>query len=374
MIALTWPQVLAFRLTRHHLAKRAPRSRLTQVVGDVCGIHAQLMSAAELAIWARVEGITRDQIQAALWERRNLVKTWCMRGTLHLLPAAEYPTYVSALRTRTRHRSPAWLKRIGVTLGEMEGIIKGIRAALDGRTLTRDALASAIGQRLGSHVKRRLLWGWGSLLKPAAYQGYLCFGPSRGQNVTFVRPDQWLGTGRRLNDLDSDAALKVIGRRYLGAYGPATYGDFALWWGGGTGRGQAKRMLRALASEIVEVNIEGQPGWMLAKDAAQTKKTAIGETVRLLPHFDGYTLHFRPRQHLVPPRFAARIFRNQGWISPVLLINGIAAGTWELARTGRNFEVRLQPFAPLRQSFLRKIKEEADRLGEFLGGRVRVST
>src|SRR5438128_6696012 len=133
MIALTWPQVLAFRLTRHHLAKRAPRSRLTQVVGDVCGIHAQLMSAAELAICARVDGITRDEIQAALWERRSLVKTWCMRGTLHLLPATEYPTYVSALRTRTRHRSPAWLKRIGLTLSEMEGIIKGIRAALDGR-------------------------------------------------------------------------------------------------------------------------------------------------------------------------------------------------------------------------------------------------
>src|SRR5207247_9757 len=221
MIALTWPQVLAFRLTRHHLAKRAPRSRLTQVVGDVCGIHAQLMSAAELAICARVDGITRDEIEAALWERRSLVKTWCMRGTLHP-------------------------------------------------------------------------WGWGSPPQPAAYQGYLCFGPSRGQNVTFVRPDQWLGTGRRLNDLDSDVALKAIGRRYLGAYGPATYRDFATWWGGGTGRGQTKRMMRSLASEIVEVSIEGEPGWMLAKDATQAKKAAAVETVRLLPHFDGYTLHFRP--------------------------------------------------------------------------------
>jgi len=373
MIALTWPQVLAFRLTRHHLAKRAPRSRLTQVVGDVCGIHAQLMSAAELAICARVDGITRDEIQAALWERRSLVKTWCMRGTLHLLPATEYPTYVSALRTRTRHRRPAWLKRIGLTLSEMEGIIKGIRAALDGRTLTRDVLASAIGRQLGPHVKRRLLWGWGSLLKPAAYQGYLCFGPSRGQNVTFVRPDQWLGTRRRLDDLDSDATLEAIGRRYLGAYGPATYRDFATWWGGGTGRGQAKRMMRSLASEIVEVSIEGKPGWMLAKDATQAKKAAAVETVRLLPHFDGYTLHFRPREHLVPTRFAARIFRNQGWISPVLLINGMAAGTWELARTGRNVEVRLQPFAPLRPAFLRKIREEVDHLAHFLGGRVRVT-
>ena len=373
MIALTWPQVLAFRLTRHHLAKRAPRSRLTQVVGDVCGIHAQLMSAAELAICARVDGITRDEIEAALWERRSLVKTWCMRGTLHLLPATEYPTYVSALRTRTRHRRPAWLKRIGLTLSEMEGIIKGIRAALDGRTLTRDVLASVIGRQLGPHVKRRLLWGWGSLLKPAAYQGYLCFGPSRGQNVTFVRPDQWLGTRRRLDDLDSDATLEAIGRRYLGAYGPATYRDFATWWGGGTGRGQAKRMMRSLASEIVEVSIEGKPGWMLAKDATQAKKAAAVETVRLLPHFDGYTLHFRPREHLVPTRFAARIFRNQGWISPVLLINGMAAGTWELARTGRNVEVRLQPFAPLRPAFLRKIREEVDHLAHFLGGRVRVT-
>ncbi|TMJ10319.1 MAG: winged helix DNA-binding domain-containing protein [Bacillati bacterium ANGP1] len=188
-----------------------------------------------------------------------------------------------------------------------------------------------------------------------------------------MRPDQWLGTRRRLDDLDSDATLEAIGRRYLGAYGPATYRDFATWWGGGTGRGQAKRMMRSLASEIVEVSIEGKPGWMLAKDATQAKKAAAVETVRLLPHFDGYTLHFRPREHLVPTRFAARIFRNQGWISPVLLINGMAAGTWELARTGRNFEVRLQPFAPLRPAFLRKIREEVDRLAHFLGGRVRVT-
>jgi len=267
-----------------------------------------------------------------------------------------------------------WLKRIGVTLDEMEGIIEGVRIALDGQMLTREALASAIGQRLGPHVKRRLLWGWGSLLKPAAYQGYLCFGPSRGQNITFVRPDQWLVAGRRFDDLDSDAALKAIGRRYLRAYGPATYGDFSLWWDGGVGRGQAKGMLRSLASEIVEVNIDGEPGLMLAKDAAQAQITVAPETVRLLPHFDCYTLNFRPREHLVPTRFAARIFRNQGWISPILLIHGIAAGTWELARTGRNFEVRLQPFAPLRQAFVRKINEEADHLGQFLGGGVRVST
>lgn len=373
MIELTRTQVRAFRLTRQHLLQRAPRSRLTRAVGDICGIQAQVMSAAELAIWARVDGVSRDEIQTALWERRSLVKTWCMRGTLHLLPAPEYTTYAGALRTRTRHRSPAWLRHIGLTLDEMEAIIDGVGRALDGQSLTREGLASAVGRQLGPAVGKKLLWGWGTLLKPAAYQGHLCFGPSRGQNVTFVRPDQWLGVS--LTDApDEIDALTAIARRYLAAYGPATHADFAVWWGGGTGKTLARVVWRALGSDIVEVDVEGDAGWMLAADARRAQKLKPAETVRLLPNFDCYTLHYSPRAHLVPARFAARVFRNQGWISPVLLINGIAAGTWALTRSGKYIEVRLQPFAPLRPMFLRKVKAEAERLGAFLGGPVRVST
>ena len=57
------------------------------------------------------------------------------------------------------------------------------------------------------------------ILKPVARRGLLCFGPSRGASVTFVKPQQWLGAWR---EVDPDEALLEVARRYLRAYGPAT--------------------------------------------------------------------------------------------------------------------------------------------------------
>lgn len=96
---LTWEQVRAWRVGRHHLYPRAPREAMLAVVSRICGLHAQLLPSAELALWARVEGIEADAVERALWEERTLVKTWAMRGTLHLSPAAEFPLWQAALGT-----------------------------------------------------------------------------------------------------------------------------------------------------------------------------------------------------------------------------------------------------------------------------------
>lgn len=99
---MTWDRVRAWRLSRHHLDRRVPKGRLLDVVRDVCGIHAQVPSMAELQVWARVDGVSPDDVRDALWEERSLVRTWCMRGTLHLLTAQDLPLFVAALRQHDR--------------------------------------------------------------------------------------------------------------------------------------------------------------------------------------------------------------------------------------------------------------------------------
>src|SRR5437867_561300 len=75
-----------------------------------------------------------------------------------------------------------------------EALLEAIGEALDGRCLTREELAQQVAHRIGSWVREPLSSTWGVLLGPAAYTGRLCFGPSRGSKVTFVRADQWAGT------------------------------------------------------------------------------------------------------------------------------------------------------------------------------------
>src|SRR5947207_7707060 len=131
MLKLTWPQAAAWRIRRQHLDRRAPAGSLLAVASRLCGLHAQVMSSAELTLWARVEDLDRREVQRALWEDRTLVKTWAMRGTLHLLPANELPLWHAALGTSRRYLKAAlWQKYFGITLDELDHLNEAIAAAL----------------------------------------------------------------------------------------------------------------------------------------------------------------------------------------------------------------------------------------------------
>ena len=350
-------KVLGFRVRRHRLDRRAPAGSLVQVTRELCGVHAQIAASAEIALWARVNGLRRDEVREALEEQRTLVKTWAMRGTLHLLAADDLPLYVAVLGPAWDDPGGAWLRGFELTKKQYETLLEVVPRALGARPRTREQLAAKVGELAGRKLGERLLEGWGSLLKPSARRGELAFGPNRGRNVTFVRPDRWLG---RMPRIEEEEARAELVRRYLRAYGPATADDLGRWLGF---RGAApKRLLRAIEDELVEV----EAGWLLAADLAELRKAAAPRSVRLLPAFDPYVVGFRPRDLLVDPEHAARIFRRQAWFSPVVLVGGRAVGIWERERRGSRLEVRIEPFAPLSAATRKALADEADRLGEFL--------
>jgi hypothetical protein len=75
-LRLDWDQVVGWRLRRHHLDERAPSADALPVVAEIAGLHAQVMSSAELTLWARVEGLHRQAVRDALWRDR----TWSRPG------------------------------------------------------------------------------------------------------------------------------------------------------------------------------------------------------------------------------------------------------------------------------------------------------
>jgi hypothetical protein len=359
--------VLAFRVRRHRLNRRVPAGRLVEVARELCGVHAQLASSAEIALWARLDGLHRDDVRAALEEERSLVKTWAMRGTLHLLAAEDLPLYVAVLGPRWDDPGGAWLRGFGVTREQYDALLDGVPRALGARPRTREELADELVRLVGPDVRDRVVSGWGSLLKPSARRGDLVFGPNRGRNVTFVRPDRWLGKQAKL---DPDEAQREIVRRFLAAYGPATADDLGRWLGMRAG---LKRLLAGIEDELVEVELEGQPAWLLAADVAALEQAAAPTSVRLLPAFDPYVVGFRPRGLFVSAADEPKIFRPQAWFSPVLLVRGRAAGIWKHERRGRKLEVSVEPFGRLSATSRRAVAVEVDRLAEFLDADVRLS-
>jgi hypothetical protein len=88
--------------------------------------------------------------------------------------------------------------------------------------------------------------------------------------------------------------------------------------------------------------------------------------VRLLPYFDSYLLGHRDRQHLVHVTHHPKVYRAQGWIAPVVLVDGRVAAVWSHAREGNRLQVKVTKFASLSRHIIARIREEAQDLGRFL--------
>ena len=335
------------RFLRSHLAERAPAERLAEVVGDVCGIHAQVMGSAELQLAARVVGITREDVRSALWERRELVKTWTLRGTLHVHPADELGLWTAARRAVVGERDYE-----ADELEDVGAVVGAIGEALRGATLTREELADAVAARVGPGPREKLASGWGFYLGDAAVAGELCFGPPQGQRVTFVHPDDWLGPQRAW---EPEEALREVARRYAATYGPVTAGDFREWF---TSRSFTPERARALFDEL------GLP---------TPEHTTAATSVRLLPEYDAYVMGVRDRDYLVPPAVREQVAahgkgRYEGPAGvPFLLLDGVCAGIWSRKRTAKRVDLTVEPARRLTKAERADVESEAERIGAFYG-------
>ncbi len=363
-LSLNSSQVLAFRLTRHHLADSRPAD-LAQIVSDVCGIQAQVFGAAEMALWARAHSLTRAALQSALWSSRALVKTCAMRGTLHLLAADDLSVYISALkRSRTRQLRQVMF-RYGVTSREAEGVKQAVLAALSGGPLARADLTQRV-LSLGIAGKKARRWfeqSWWGVARQTLFEGLICYGPNRGPETTLVRVDQWLPKQEEVRELE---AKRVLFRRYLRAYGPATLQDFSKWTG--MAMEETRAVWESMKGEWLEARFDDEKRLVLRDDFDQLKSGGLRSPVlRLLPSFDPYLLGHVDKSHLVDNRHYKLVYRKAGWISPAVLLNGRVIGTWSHRRQGKRLQLVIAPFETVSRNIRTKVEEEAASLGSFLG-------
>ena len=365
----TWDEVRARRLERSFLTTRAGPDRLLEVVHDLGGVHAQVQASAELQLAARLEGITQQDVRDALWERRELVKAWTLRGTLHLHPSVELPLWYAAGRAVSPAEAEeleAWVDPKGelhpaLRSDDVEEIGAAVSEALDGRCLLREELADEVVQRVGPKARGRLLSGF------AFFGGaVLCQGPPQGSKITLARPDQWVEGWK---EVDEQESLREICRRYLRTYGPATPKDFPEWFSSRHFKpDDAKALFASL--ELDEVDVEGHAAYVVKGDTSFPKPQ---RNVRLLPEYDVYVMGFRERDQLVPDETRRQVAAHgRGkYEGPAgvrfLMIDGVAAGLWERKKRSKRIELRVTPSRKLTRAERANIDTEAERFGVFLG-------
>jgi hypothetical protein len=361
-ISISWPAALAWRLERQFL-EPVGSMPVADVVRRLGGVQAQVASSAELGVRVRREASEAGEVDVALAEGR-LIKTWAMRGTLHLLTPDNGAALLSLITAARPWARPAWDRYFDMNEERWEAFREAVREALDGATLSREELIEAIVARRGlEHVGEELRSSWGTMLKPLAWQGDLCFGPTRGTRVTFRRPADvspgWIGLPPR------EEAASIAVATYFGAYGPATLDAFYQWMGGGWLRKRdLKRMAEAPGSALAEVDVEGERAYVLAEHAGALAAARPTTAIRLVPGFDAWVLGPGSKNaHVVPTARRAVVSRQAGWISPVVVAGGVVAGTWQLDGS----RALIDWFGEAGRTPRRALGAEVDRLARMLG-------
>ncbi|HEY0343180.1 MAG TPA: winged helix DNA-binding domain-containing protein [Solirubrobacteraceae bacterium] len=348
--------IRGLRLRAQHLTG-PPATAVQPLVAALAGVQAQDPVAAALALRPRSRGLDAAAVWRARDEDRSVVWTWAMRGTLHLVAAADVGWILGLLGP------------IFVAAGRRRRLQLGLTDELCERALAdlREILAAA-GPLPRSELARRLA-ARGVTIDPAgqapahlvayaALRGVIC---RVGDGPAYALLDEWLGTSPRA--LEPDRALAELTRRYLGAHGPAGAADLAAW--SGIGLRRARRGLELVADELRAVPAASGPGWMLAGAAHPLRSTR--PRVALLGHFDPYLLGYADRDLVLDRRFARRIQAGGGFIRPAVLVDGRVVGTWRRQRSGDRLDVALEPFEELSEDAAGALEREAGDVARFLG-------
>lgn len=375
--SLTWNQVAAFRLSRHHLSERAPVKALISIVRDMAGAQAQLLSAAQISLWSRVRDLQIAHVEEALSER-SLVRAACMRRTLFLVPSDDLAIFVRGTARRAE-KEIRWARGKGVPDRTVNEAIDAVLSALE-RPLSRPEIAERVSRALGVQTQAIHGGGWGSRRKVAAIpvgeitfpvvdllhlvaaRGVVCSGPNHGNEPTFVRADAWIP---QWQDVPREQAEGILLHMYLRAFGPATARDFALW--SGMSLTEARAIWSREQVDFAPVNVEGWAAAVLREDLDELAQAELERPViRLLPYFDSFLLGHREREHLVATQHQPQVYRAQGWVAPVVLVDGHTTAVWKHARKGNRLRVEVAKFGSLSRRITAGIREEAQDLGRFL--------
>ena len=362
-LTLTEQQIRRLRLRAHCLDPLSAASDVTALVRGICGIQAQDRAAAELAAQPRSRGLTIDRVRRALEVERSIVRTWAMRGTIHMLAADEWSWMLPLLGPIFVRKGRRRLRELGIDEETRDRALDEIRASLVGQgALTRAELTGKLGERsipvegqAGYH-----------LIYHAALEGIVCFGADRDGAHTFVLVEEWLKADMAALPLTltEEAAVSRLARRYLKGFGPAGPHDFASW--SGLGMRQARAGFESNMDHLLNVEGDGPPIYLLEEQAGWLDEPETDEvTARLLPMYDPLLLGYQRRDWIVPEKYARRVHPGGGVIRATMLVNGRAAGNWRLRRGPKGVAVEVEPFETLSAAATSAVEREVHDLERY---------
>ncbi|MEU5902828.1 winged helix DNA-binding domain-containing protein [Micromonospora sp. NPDC047467] len=353
---LSAADALALRMTSLLLRPRTRPGSVAEVVEWFGAMQAQDLASGLWSLGARLPGHTMVDVQAAL-ERREALRTWPMRGTVHLVPPADARWMLELTGTRSLAGAATRRAQLGLTEDETERAVDVLGTALagGGRLTRAQCLATLRAAGVATDGQRgyHLLWY-------ASVRGVTCVAPNVGTEQTFALLDEWAPEPRRP---ERDEALALLAHRYVRGHGPVTDREFAGW--SGLTLTDARRGLAA-ADGLSTVRVDGEPMYV---DAAlvDTPLSPVDDML-VLPGFDEYLLGYRDRTLMLDPAHQAAVVPgNNGVFQATVVRAGRVAGVWKRKVGRAAVTITIQPLTALDAAAQARVEQALGRYAGFLG-------
>ncbi len=332
---MTIEEIKLRRLAGQHLL--APAPPLT-VAEDLCGLQAQFLSAACHALCIRS---TEDSLA-------GLVKSWTLRGTVHLFPEPDLPLYIRRRGTPEDVTASAWYRWLcdhGYPLTEERARFFAVlmAEAIARGSDTREGLRLMCRERgMTETEEAHVFHGWGGSIAQLAELGVICF-KVQEEKAYRLCPD--------FTPMAAENAEIELARRYFTHYGPATLRDAAYFFR--CPQTRVKTWLTRLPAR--SVTVEGRTYF----DLPGSEPEGDVPPVLFLGGFDQLMLGYRKEDNpFLPQEHLRGIFNLAGIVAPAVLLYGRVVGRWK--RQGGKIAVTL--FESVSPAAKRRMEKEAARL------------
>jgi hypothetical protein len=371
-------------LNSHHLAERLPPGSLLEAAG-ACGIQNTPPGSANVALNARVAGLSLHEIDQVLTTGKSLLQAWSLRGAPYVFPACDAKVFTLGLLPASEESLRAFipgveiaLEKVGISATKVIDLMgDGIREILDERMMTKDELGIELARWFLPHLTaaQRAAWQSPSWYAPGqtlgesvarfalpvlSLQGLCCHAIRREGKAYLARTDQWLGPVP--TDSDGNQARAELVRRYLRCFGPSTVQHFADW--AGIALAQAAGAWKLVEADLIEIDDNGNKTWLHQEDLEGFQNPAHVEGIRFLPPHDPY-LSLRDREKLDSDKSMQRQIWKHAGNPGVLLVDGNIAGLWRQRKKGSHLTVMIEHAAALSPAVRSHVEVEAAALARI---------
>jgi Winged helix DNA-binding domain len=292
--------------------------------------------------------------------RREILRTWPMRGTWHFVPAVDAAWMQSLMAARVL---PSIKKRSADFGFEERDVDRArdavVKALTGGQSMARESLIGCLGssgtnvtEQRGNHLLRRF-----------GNEGVLCNGLIAGKEPSFALLHEWVPAPSQIS---RDDALATLALRYFSSHGPASVADF-VWWTGLT-KADALCGIQANGSQLVCATSDGSDYWF----ATRAEPLGVSD-IELLPAFDEHLLGYKDRVHVLDAEHADSVCPGgNGVFRPTIVASGKVIGLWKRKELAKKTELSLQPYQKLPPRVAKALENARQRYACFQGRAVSV--